>query len=500
MKSATTGKSTSIKINLILNTLYEVLLIIAPLITTPYVSRVLRPEGVGIFSYSSSLVTYFTMAAVIGTATYGKREIARLRDDKKACSRAFWEIEIIKVVTTLTCTLLWLIFSFCYKEYSIYMLILSLTLFGQLFDISWFFGGLEKFKYSVGVNSLIKLLSVACIFIFVKHQNDLSIYILICSLNTLLGFVSMWFFLPKHICKTTISKDETMKHFKNSIIYFLPTIAISVYTVLDKTLIGLIVKENANAQNGFYEEATKITNLIKGFCFGAINGVMTARASYLYEKKDFTGFKRVIDSTYNLTTFLTVGACFGIIAVANTFVPIFFGPGYDSVTILLYILSPVSLCVCISNVAGTIFYNPANRIKLGSLLLMIGSIANLLLNLALIPIISSYGAAIGSLVAEFIIAILFVVFTKGFITIKMIIKYLFCKLLAGVFMFLFVRGLSNSLEQVMPGIPLLIVEVIVGVIVYTAVLYLLKDDSVQEVMHYFREKINKFKKHNGISR
>lgn len=476
----------SLKINLILNVLYEVLLIVAPLITTPYVSRVLRPEGIGVFSYTSSLVTYFTMVAVIGTANYGKREIARLRDDKTAYSRAFWEIELVKIITTVLCTVVWITFAFLYEKYSIYLLILSFTVIAQLFDISWFFGGLEKFKYSVVINSLVKIVTVVCIFVFVKSQNDLWLYILICSLGTLLGFVSMWVFLPKHICKEAINTKETLIHFKNSCIYFLPTIAISIYTVLDKTLIGLIT--NDESQNGYYEEATKIINLVKGVCFGAINGVMTARASYLYEKKDTAGWKRVTDVTYQLTTFLTVGACFGLAAISRIFVPIFFGEGYDPVVTLLYIMSPIALCICISNVAGMLFYTPTNKIKLGSVLLVTGSAINLILNLILIPRIYSYGAAIGSLVAEFIIAILFVIFTKGFITFKMMFACLWKKIIAGGLMFCCVFFLTPVINEHIGGIKLLIVDVAIGFVVYFLALILLGDNIINEGINFIKAK------------
>ena len=485
-KASKQASNPSLKVNLILNILYEILLIVAPLVTTPYVSRVLRPEGVGVFSYTSSLVTYFTMVAVLGTANYGRREISRLRDDKAAYSRAFWEIEVVKIITTILCIAFWVPFAFFYEEYSIYLLILSSTIVAQLFDISWFFGGLERVKYSVGINSLVKICTIICIFVFIRSQGDLWLYILICSLGTLLGNISMWLFLPKHVCAARITIKETVGHLKNSCIYFFPTIAISVYTVLDKTLIGLIT--NDNSQNGYYEEATKIINLVKGVCFGAINGVMTARASYLYEKKDLVEWKKITNITYQLTTFLTIGACFGLAAVSRIFVPSFLGDGYEPVITLLYILSPIAVFICISNVAGMLFYTPTNRIKLGSVLLLTGSLLNLALNCVLIPLIASYGAAIGSLAAEFIIAILFIVFTKGFIRFKEIVSCVWKKMVAGGLMFCGVFFLTPVFDGFLDGFMLLAIDVLVGSVIYLLMLVALGDDIINEFINFIKAK------------
>ena len=166
----------SLRINIILNMLYEVLIVLTPLITAPYVSRVLQPDGVGIYSYTNSLLTYFTMAASLGTLSYGKKAIAELRTDKKKYSKAFWEIELITVITTSICLALWISFALMYKQYSAYMLVLSSALLATLFDISWLYGGLEKFQYTVSVNSICKLISIVCIFCFVKNKNDVILY------------------------------------------------------------------------------------------------------------------------------------------------------------------------------------------------------------------------------------------------------------------------------------------------------------------------------------
>ncbi|MDY2744154.1 MAG: oligosaccharide flippase family protein [Methanosphaera sp.] len=485
------NKKINLKVNIVLNILYEILVVLTPLITAPYVSRVLQPAGVGIYSYTNSLVTYFVMFAALGTAGYGKREIARLRDNKEQYSKAFWEIELITIFTTLMCTIGWIIFSFCYSKYKIYMLIWTFTLVSQIFDISWLYGGLEKFQYTVLINSLCKMASVISIFLFIKSIEDVNVYILICSVSTLVGAASMWFFLPKQLCKTEISFKTMIQHFKNTLVYFLPTIASSIYTVLDKTLIGAITKDDA--QNGYYEQATKVLTIIKSACFVAINGVTTSRASYLYANKDEAGMKRLMDMNYQLTTFLTVGACFGIAAIAKTFVPLFFGNGYNPVITIIYILSPITLCICISGVAGSVYYTPANKIKLASILMIFGSLLNLILNIILIPNFGSYGAAVGSVAAELLIAVLFVCFSKGYISWNMIFVYLWKKIIAGIIMFLSIFCIQLFLDGYINDYLLLSVELLAGVCIYSLILLILRDKSMGIAIDMVKTKVTNFK-------
>lgn len=315
-------KQVSLKFNLFLNMIYEILIIITPLITAPYISRVLQPDGVGINSYTTSLLTFFTLFAALGTASYGKRVIASLRNNIKDYSKAFWEIELITVFTTGICLFIWIIFSLFYKTYRSYMLVLSFTLISTLFDISWLFGGLEKFQYIVSVNSICKIISIFCIFFFVREKNDVLLYTAIISLSTLIGTVTMWLFLPKQIVKSKIDFNSIKKHFKGTLIYFAPAVATSLYTILDKTLIGIIT--TSDSENGYYEQATKVINIVKSVCFNAINGVMMARASFLFSQNNIEKFHELRDTTYNLTSFLSVGASFGILGVARDFVPMFF--------------------------------------------------------------------------------------------------------------------------------------------------------------------------------
>lgn len=468
-------KSPSLKVNIVLNMVYQVLSVITPFITTPYVSRVLQADGIGINSYTTSLLTFFMLFAALGTGNYGKRIIAGLRNDKKLYSKAFWEIELITVFTTTVCLIFWIIFSLNYLMYRPYMLVLSGTLLATLFDISWLYGGLEKFQYTIVVNSIFKVTSVICIFVFVNTKDDILTYTAIMSMSTFLGSASMWLFLPEFIELTPVDFKSLRNHFKATMIYFGPTIATSIYTVLDKTMIGLITENNL--ENGYYEQATKIINIIKSVCFDAVNGVMMSRASFLFSQHRDKELLVIRDTTYHIVSLLSVGACFGIIGVAKAFVPVFFGEGYIPVVSLLSILAIVVIIIGIGSVANTIYYIAGGNIKQATRLILVGSIINLILNLLLIPTFSSIGAAVATLIAETVIMFLFINGTKGFIKWADLVGIYWKKMASGLSILLCIFGFDKLLCNSNNFIVLMI-EVISGSIIYFVMLLTLRDPSI----------------------
>lgn len=478
-------KNPSLKMNIALNMLYEVLVVVTPLITAPYVSRVLQADGVGINSYTTSLLTYFTLFASLGTANYGKKVIAAHRDDISSYSKAFWEIELITVFTTTICLAIWITFAFLYKQYTAYMLVLSFTLLSALFDISWLYGGLEKFQYTVTVNSLFKIASVICIFIFVNDKEDVLVYTAIMAISTLLGNVSMWLFLPKQVIITKIERSSIIKHLRGTLVYFGPTIATSIYTVLDKTLIGIIT--DSNLQNGYYEQATKIINIVKSVCFNSINGVMVARASFLYSHNNVVELNKIKDISYHIITFLSIGACFGLIGVSDIFVPFFFGEGYESVVGLITILSIVVVVIGISSVANTVYYVAGGYMRKATKLILIGSLTNLILNIVLITKYQAIGAAISTLIAESIITILFVHGTDGFIKWHDIGHIIFKKIVAGIVMLICILMIKRIIVG-MNDAAMLAVMISAGALVYILILALLRDPSLRYGVLWLKRK------------
>lgn len=474
----------SIKKNFILKNLYELLAIATPLITAPYVSRVLGADGVGVYSYAQSCITYFTMFAVLGTNSYGMREIARCRNDKEEYSRKFWEIELLTVFTSTICIIAWLVLTIFSGSYKPYFIALIPILFASMFDISWFYTGHERVGYTVFWNAVCKISGLICIFTFIKSRSDLVLYIFLNSVIMMLGNLSMWVFLPKMLVKINFKQLNIKQHFKETLIYFIPTIATSIYTVLDKTLIGVIT--NDSYQNGYYEQATKIINIAKTVCFAALNSVMSARISFLFAEHRIDEIKIRIKNSLNLILFLSFGAMFGIIAIADEFVPLFFGKGYEPVVNLLIFMTPLIPIIGISNCIGTHYYAPIGKTKIASYYMIAGSVCNLLLNILLIPKLGAKGAVIGSIGAELIITILFVQFDNGYVTWRDLLYASWKKIIAGMIMLLGIMLFKNLIE--VAGIVGLFLRVLFGATLYMFVLLILRDETIKHAVKIIQKR------------
>lgn len=470
--------------NILFNNIYQIFNLIIPLILAPYISRVLTPTGVGIKSYTNTYVTYFMMIASLGTIEYGTREIARVRDDPVKLSSTFWEIEILTVFSTMASIIGWCFLAQFYKEYSFYLWIWTIQIVGALFNISWFFVGIERLKYTLSINLVIKIISFVLTILFVKNADDTWIYILILSLTSFFGFLSTWIFLPKFLVRSRPNLHAVFtRHLKQTFIYFLPSVATSVYTVLDKTLIGIISKNDD--YNGFYEQATKIVDLGKVLGFSAINGVVTSRASYLYKLENKDKIQQLMDNAMNVNLFLSIAISFGICAISSVFVPLFFGEGYEMTTQMLYVLAPLVFVISLSNTCGSVYFTPSNHRMQSTLFLVIGSVINLSMNIVLISSIGPIGACISTLFAETVISVLYVSFCK-IITWKKILELAWRKLIAGSMMFsvvyLFIRYVD------MNHIVLLLIGIFGGALIYVLMLMLLRDPVFRQIREYLKEK------------
>lgn len=465
----------SIKKNILLNTAYQILTIITPFITSPYLARVLGADRIGINSYAHSLVSYFTMFAALGTYSYGVREISRTRDDKDLNTKIFWEIELLTVFTTAIMIFGWVIFLFFVNENKILYIILTLNLLSTLFNINWFYVGIEQFKYTVTRNTIVKIIGIVLILTLVKSPKDLWLFVTINSVSGLLGNISMWFGLKKFLVKIPFKSINIWPHFKETLVYFIPTIATSIYHVLDKTLIGIITKDSF--QNGYYEEANKIVSLIKSLSYSSVTAVLGARNSYLYGEKKYDEIKIKINKAIDVIFFMTIGACFGLIGVAKNFIPFFLGNKFEPTILLLQLLSPTLIIIGISVTMNNLYYIPAGLKKISCFFEITGAAVNLTLNLVLIPRLQSNGAVIGTLIAESVIALLYIIFSKGFLTFKTLFYLSWKKIIAAILM-LFSLYLINLIP--IPKAYILFMQIFIGALIYTGSLLLLRDKFLIE--------------------
>ena len=467
----------SLKKNIAISTLYQILLVILPMITAPYIARVLGPDQSGIYDFTNSIQTYFAMFAALGTASYGAREIARVRNDEKMRSVLFWEIELMTVMTSAACIAVWFVFIFFANQYKVIYLVLTMGLFSTMFDISWFFAGMEQFTYTVSKNAVCKLAGVILMFLFVKRPEDLLLYIIIITASTMLGNLSMWLYIPRFVTKVDFKKLRFRKHFHETLIYFIPSVATSVYTVLDRTLIGTIT--NNRAENGCYHYTMQIINIMKALTFSSLNMVLGSRIAYLFAEEKYDEIRERIRDSINYILFMGFGICFGLIGVSRRFVPLYLGPGYDRVITMLMLMSPIVIIIGVSNCLGSQYYTPSGNRRLSARFIIIGAIVNFTLNLILIPRFWGYGAIVASLIAETVITVLYFRHCNGYLTAETLFREGWKKLAAGILMLAVIMVVDRRIES---NIIALVAEVAVGFTVYCAVIVILRDTFLSEIV------------------
>ena len=467
----------SIRKNYTYNLIYQIMTLLTPFITTPYLSRVLGPDGTGIQSYTNSVVQYFAIAAALGTASYGQREIARSRDDKEALGRLFWEIELLCAGTTALCLICWMGVIGFSKEYAPYYGALSMTLIAVAFDISWFFGGLEQYGLIVVRNMAVKCVGIAMLFLFIRTKNDLLLYVSLTAATGLLGNISMWGYLRQFVGKPDISQLRPFRHLKETFVYFIPTIGTSVYTILDKTMLGWFTGQD-KSQNGYYEYATGFVNMSK-ILIMSFNAVMSARMSYLFGAGRIAEIQERIQGSMDFVLFLAVPITLGLAGIAGDFVPWFLGAEYRPVISLMYVCAPLVFVVGLSDCVGSQILTPGGMRAQSSRVIVAGAGVNFLLNLVLIPRFLASGAAAASVIAECFITIFYLWLGRGFVKPSMIWKYGWRRLLAGLAMLGAVLGLGNALETAAgTGPAVTFAQIIGGAVVYGLSLLLLKDPFI----------------------
>ncbi len=476
----------SVTKNYLYNVFYEILVIILPILTTPYVSRVLGAQGIGIYSYTISITTYFILFGSLGIALYAKREIAYVQDDTLKRSKIFWEIILLRFIT-LGISLL--IFYFTYAShgaYQMYYKILILEILANALDVSPFFQGMEEFKKIIGRNLIVKLISVISIFLFIKTENDVNTYLLIYALSTLIGNVSLWLYLPKYIKKIPLKKLNFKKHLKPIIILFIPQIATQIYTVLDKTMIGSLIYDKKEV--GFYEQSQKIVKLILTIVT-SLGTVMLPRIANKFANGKKEEIEKDVFRSMNFVYFLSIPMAFGLIAVAKTFIPLFLGDGFEKSIAITAAISPILLLIGMSNVIGTQFLLPTKRQKEYTLSVIFGALTNLILNFALIPIYKSVGASIATVIAEMVVTLSQIFYIRKIFNVKKMLFLIKNYLISGIIML----GITLLvlLLPINSQIILLLIQGLVGVISYFGILLLLKDEFLKYIIKRAKSIIKK---------
>ncbi|KGQ41812.1 flippase [Gallibacterium anatis] len=454
----------SIKKNFLFNVSYQLLSVFVPLATTPYVSRVLGVEGVGIFSYTFAIAQYFMLFILLGLNNYGNRTIAQIRNNKEQMSKCFSEIYGMQLIVGVFIFCLYLVYSIFFSENERLSLLMSILVFSSILDINWFFFGIEEFKLIIVRNFIIKLGSLISVFLFVKGENALYIYAFVNVLSILFSQVALVPFLRKYIFFTLPSLTGILKHIKPNLILFLTVIATSIYNIINKIILGYVTTP---IEVGLYESSLKIV-AIPTLLITALGTVMLPRMSNLVANND-TGYEQLLAKSFVFALFISSVIAFGIMGVSKEFVPIFYGKGYEKCVELFLILLPTGIFFAIGNVIRTQVLIPRSMDKIYVISGFLGAGVNLLINLILIPYYGAIGAAIGTFFAEAFVSLFQLYKGRKYLYINQYTTLIISFLLSGIVMFFLIFCFDFKADIWLN----FLFKIIIGIIVYFFSLFLL---------------------------
>ena len=486
-----TIKQISIKSNILFLSFVKIVTYFIPLITAPYLSRVLGPEGIGEYTYVYSIVSYFSLAVNFGFAGYGVREIAKYRKEKDTYSQTFWSIIFSRLVLLITSLALYMLLLLIIKnktdiQVSIY-LILSLTIFANFFDITYLYRGLENVKIISLANFGVRLLGLLAIFSFVKSREDIVFYTVIQASQFFLVAFVPWLFIKNSLKKPDWKKILLGTAFKEGFLYFLPSLAVTLCSLVDKTMLGSM---STKTEVGFYEQCDKIIIVVIGVLHSFAE-VFTARVSLLIHENKEEEAAQKIKKMFELYSLVGMPASAGLFAIGSIFITTFFGADFSPAIVVFYLLVPLILIKSMSNALGNVYYGPRGLIWMTSIFYTIGAVINISTNAFLIPRYGASGAAVASMVSELIITIIFMVYARHKVDFKSIFYItlipLFCSTLMALGIIAFNIVFSNAFSPIF----LVVTDVIFGAILYCILLVVCREslviDELGKVINRFKE-------------
>ena len=449
----------SLKVNAILNVIKTIMSMIFPLITFPYASRILLPEGIGKVNFANSIISYFSIISALGINIYALRESAKLRDDKIALSQFVKEVFIINLLSTfvayvLLFTSLFLVPKFF--EYRKLIIVYSANMLFITLGIDWLYGAMEDYFYTTVRSIAFQVLSLILLFLFVHSKDDYVKYAAINVVSTTGAGILNFIHSRKYISLRGTRKLHLKKHISHIFILFSYTLAASVFTILDTSMLGFM---SDSEQVGFYSGASKIIRMIRDL-FPAIFSVLTARFSYYVSQN-------------------------------NQEKMLLCGKNYEAAIPVAQIMAPLVVFSACSGFLGGVVLFSQGKDKLYLLCTIIAAISDILLNILFIPSFGAFGAALATVITEGIIFVIYDCFLSSFIKqlciIKNLLEYILSSFVMGIVVFIAQNLFHNIIVK-------LIVPTICGIIVYGSCLLIFKNDFILEILIFIKNKfITKFK-------
>lgn len=477
----------SLKVNAILNITKTLMGLVFPLITFPYASRILMPEGLGKVNFALTIISYFAIISSLGIENYGIREAAKLRDDKIQLSKFSKEIFMINMISTIVAYALLavaIIFIPKFLEYRRLLIVSSATILFTTLGMNWLYSAVEDYLYITIRSIIFQVISLILLFLLVHSKDDYVKYAAISVVSNVGSNILNFVHSRKYISFKIDKPLKFKKHLKPIMVLFAMAVAVKIYTVLDTTMIGFLKNDY---EVGIYTAATKINKIVLSLVV-SIGTVLLPRLSYYSSMEDKTEFYKLAYKGFDILLLIALPSAVGLSLLSTSIVHLLSGNGYEAAILPMRIMNPIIVVIGLSNFIGIQMFMPLNKEKWTLYSVLVGAVVNFFINLFLIPIYGSVGASIATLCAEITVTLTQLILLRRFLKInkiaKSMIKYFLNSVVMGVFVYACVRFISVEWVE-------LVIGVIVGVVVYILILVIEKNELIYEVLTSIKNKIKK---------
>lgn len=476
----TLKKNKSEKVNVASNTafylIYQIILFVVPLVIMPYLTRVFTESTLGEYSFSYSMAYYFVLGANLGISMYGQREIASNKNNKEALTRKFWSLFYVHSVFSILSFIAFIIFFTVSKQIGLYVFIIPYVI-SALFDVTWFFYGLENFKLVTIVNASLALLKMCLVFVLVKNNNSLWVYQLISFGSVLLSQLCIFLFAVKVVGKPVkVLPHECFHHLKPILYFALAAIALTLYTYLDRTLLGIMVHDSKKSV-AYYECADKVV-AVPRMIITTLGTVLYPKMCAYAANKDKDKIRGYTLFSIDWTTFLSLGSIFGLIAMAVPFSMLYYGDSYIVSGYAMMMMAPLIFIISLGSICRTQYILPQKKDKIFLIAISLNAVVNLSLNVALIPRMGIYGVVLSSIVSE-LVGLLFQLYhcRKEF-PFRYLLKSTIIHLSASFLMYVILLGVSKFINP--DSWVRILLLFVIGILVYLLSIILITSASGED--------------------
>lgn len=456
----------SLRSNFAWNSSYQIVRIITPFITTPYLARVLGSEVLGTYSYTCTVAGYFTTFCLLGLAQYGNREIAKVRGDREASSRVFCSILAMQVAIGVFVFLAYLLYVVLLSgELSPYMMAWGIWVAAEVVDISWFFYGIEDFKEMTIRNLAVRVAVIIGIFALVHNSGDLMTYCLLQSVAFAINSWVLWILLRGRISFHRPTVKEVLVHVKPNLILFAPVLAISVYMQFNEVILGNV---SGMSEVSFYDNAYKIVTVPLAV-IQSLSTVMIPRMSNVISRGDRDSARYYLSVSSWASQLMSFGLMFGIAGIAHEFVPVFFGPGFEACEQLMPLLAPIVPVCAWSGLLGNQYLIPHEQDSKYLVSVLLGAGVSVSFCSLLVRPYGAFGAAVATVCAELTVSVVQSVYVRRSLPLRSFLLDAMPFMLIGLVEFAAVRLVGAIMGASIAG---LACQILAGIVVYVAMAYI----------------------------